>query len=71
VYGRWSQWTKNFNGLLWRLVDRGDAIAHRLAASEDALASPLPLAPLLPMALYDQILSAAMTLIIICYWMLG
>lgn len=69
--GLWSVWLQKFNGLLWRLVDRGDVIAHRLAADEDAFVLPLPLAPLVPMALLDQIFSGAMVLMILCYWLLG
>jgi len=69
--GGWSAWMQKFNGLLWRLFDRGDVIAHRLAAEEDAFVLPLPLAPLVPMALLDKVFFGIMALMIICYWLLG
>lgn len=69
--GRWSVWMQSLQGFLLRLVNRGDAIAHRIAASEDSLRLPKELPSFMPMALQDQLFSLAFTLVIICYWLAG
>jgi energy-coupling factor transporter transmembrane protein EcfT len=69
--GRWHRWLQKLNGLLLRLVERGDAIAHRLAGDEDPVNRPADLLPLFPMTLTDQVFSGAMMATMICYWLLG
>ena len=69
--GRWSRWLQRVNDLLYRLVDRGDAMAHHLAVSEEPYRVSTNCSPLFPMALSDRLFAGAMTLIIVCYWMLG
>jgi energy-coupling factor transport system permease protein len=69
--GRWSVWMEKLQGFLLRLVNRGDAIAYRIATSEDTMPLPSKLPPLIPMTLQDQLFSLAFTLVIICYWLVG
>ncbi|MDT8443209.1 MAG: CbiQ family ECF transporter T component [Desulfuromonadales bacterium] len=69
--GRWSVWSQKLHGLLLRLVDRGDMIAHRIAGEQNTLRFPGSLPPLMPMALYDQLFCLAMTLVVVCYWFAG
>jgi len=69
--GRWHRWLQKLNGLLMRLVERGDAIAHRLAGDEDTDKRPANLLPLFPMALVDQVFAGSMMAIIFCYLLLG
>ncbi len=51
-----------------RLIRRGDTIAHGIAEDEDSSQLPVELAPLLPMALLDQLFSLIISLIIVGYW---
>lgn len=67
---RWARWVQKANDLLFRLVDRGDAMAHHLAASEEPSPVSGNCAPLFPMAFSDRLLAGVMTLIIICYWVI-
>jgi energy-coupling factor transport system permease protein len=69
--GLWSTWMQKLQGLLLRLTDRGDSIAHRLVLNPDSLPLPPDLSPLLPMARHDQGFSAVMTLTALCYWLAG
>ena len=69
--GRWSVWMQTLQDFLLRLVNRGDAVAHRIAASEEPLSLPKELPPFMPMALQDQLFSLAFILVIICYWFAG
>lgn len=69
--GRWSVWMQTLQDFLLRLVNRGDAIAYRLATSEDTMPLPKELPPFMPMALRDQLFSLVFTLVIICYWLAG
>jgi hypothetical protein len=69
--GRWSVWSQKLHGLLERLIDRGDTIAHRIAGDQDSLHLPAGLPPLMPMARHDQLFSLAITLVIVCYWLAG
>lgn len=69
--GRWTLWTERLHGFLLRLVDRGDTIAHRMAAEEETLSLPIRLAPLMPLALHDQLFSWSIALMIVCYWLAG
>lgn len=68
---RWSIWCDKLQRLLLRLVGRGDDIAQRIAASDDALHAPVVLSPLLPMALLDQLFALLITLLIASYWLAG
>ncbi len=68
---RWAVWTQKLQGLLARLVDRGDAVAHRMAVNEDSVLLPVVLSVLLPIALLDQLFSLVITLVVICYWLAG
>jgi energy-coupling factor transport system permease protein len=68
---RWSEWIRKFSGLIWRLVDRGDAMAKHLASDEAPFIPQLPLPSFLPMSYNDQIISSVMTFMILCFWMLG
>lgn len=69
--GRWSVWMLKLQGLLLRLVARGDSIAHRIAENEDSCHLPARLSPLLPMTLLDQLFSLTITLVVIGYWFAG
>jgi energy-coupling factor transport system permease protein len=69
--GRWSVWMQKLQDFLLRLVNRGDAIAYRIATDEDTMPLPEELPPFLPMALQDQLFSLAFTLVVICYWLAG
>ncbi len=69
--GRWSVWRQQLHGLLLRLVDRGDMIAHRIAGEQDSLRPPESLPPLMPLAFYDQLFCLAMALAVACYWFAG
>ncbi|MCK4507136.1 MAG: hypothetical protein KAU27_01245 [Desulfuromonadales bacterium] len=68
---RWSVWAQKLQDLLARLVDRGDTVAHRIAANEDTCHLPAALTPLLPLALLDQLFSLVVALVITCYWLAG
>lgn len=68
---RWSMWTQKLQGLLVRLVDRGDAVALRIASDGEMSLHADTLSPLLPMALLDQLFSLAMILVVACYWLAG
>ncbi len=68
---RWALWTQKLQCLLARLVDRGDAVAHRMAANEGSSLLPVRLSALLPIALLDQLFSLVITLVVICYWLAG
>jgi hypothetical protein len=68
---RWSVWVQKLQGLLARLVDQGDVVAHRIAAKEDASPLPTALSPLLPATLLDQLFSLVIALVVICYWLAG
>jgi energy-coupling factor transport system permease protein len=69
--GRWLRWTRNLQGLLLRLVDRGDRLAHELAAQADGPPAGTVLAPLLPMTRLDQGVTTFLALVVFCYWMAG
>ncbi len=68
--GRWSVWIQNINDFLLRLVNRGDAIAHQIAANEDSSQQTAGLSPLMPMALLDQLFLLTFSLLMVCYWFL-
>jgi energy-coupling factor transport system permease protein len=68
---RWSVWVQKLQDLLARLVDRGDAVAHRLVTDDAPVLLPAVLSPLLPMALLDRLFSFVITLLIISYWLAG
>ena len=68
---RWTVWAQKLQDLLARLVDRGDAAAHRMAADEDSSYLPVGLSALLPIALLDQLFSLVILLVVICYWLAG
>lgn len=68
---RWSVWMQKLQGLLARLVDRADTVAHRVAAHEDPSLLPAELSPLLPMVLLDQLFTLTITLVVISYWLAG
>ena len=68
---RWSVWVQKLQGLMARLVDRGDTVAHRIAANDDTFHLPAELSPLFPMALLEQIFSVVISLVVIGYWLTG
>lgn len=70
LLGRWSAWTQKLYGLLLRLADRGDAIAHDLAV-EDSPCMPNEGPALLPMTWHDQLFAVVITLVVVCYWLAG
>lgn len=69
--GRWFAWRQKLHGLLWRLMDRGDAIAQRVAGDEAPLRLPVALSPLLPLTLHDQLFALLIALVAVCYWFAG
>jgi len=68
---RWAVWTQKLLGLLARLVDRGDTVAHRMAANGDVFLLPTRLSPLLPLSLLDRIFLLVSTLMVIIYCLAG
>lgn len=71
IAGRWSRWGERLHGLLLRLIERGDTIAHRVAAHEETSLAPVALAPLLPLALPDRLFLLAMALLLTACWVLA
>ena len=69
--GRWARWSRDLQGLLLRLADRGDRLAHELAARADGPPVGSALAPLLPMARRDLGFAVFLVLVVFCYWMAG
>lgn len=69
--GRWSVWSQKLHDFLLRLMDRGDIIAHSIAADDDSRHLPPELSPLMPMVLHDQLFSLAIAVVVICYWLAG
>lgn len=69
--GRFAAWGKRLHGLIFRLVDRGDEIAHKLTLDDDTVSSQNGLPAFLPMALLDQLFSMAVCLVILSYWLVG
>jgi energy-coupling factor transport system permease protein len=69
--GRFAAWGKRLHDLIFRLVARGDEIAHRLALDDAAALRPMVLPAFLPMALLDQLFSIAVCLVILSYWLVG
>lgn len=69
--GGWHTWMQQLQGVLLRLADRGDSIAHRLAGGEDLRSLVADLPPLLPLARHDQGFTAVMALATLCYWLSG
>ena len=69
--GRFAAWGKRLHDLIFRLVDRGDEIAHRLTLDDTAALRPSVLPAFLPMALLDQLFSMAVCLVILSYWLVG
>lgn len=68
---RWTLWAQKLQKLLFRLVERGDGIAHQIAANEDSSRLSTTLSPLLPLALLDQLFTLVITLLIASYWLVG
>jgi energy-coupling factor transport system permease protein len=69
--GRFAAWGKRLHDLIFRLIARGDEIAHRLALDDAAALRPMVLPAFLPMALLDQLFSIAVCLVILSYWLVG
>jgi energy-coupling factor transport system permease protein len=69
--GRFAAWGKRLHDLIFRLVARGDEIAHRLALDDAAALRSMVLPAFLPMALLDQLFSIAVCLVILSYWLVG
>ena len=69
--GRWSVWRQKLHDFLLRLMDRGDIIAHSIAADEDSTHLPPELSPLMPMVLHDQLFALTITVVVVCYWLAG
>ena len=69
--GRFAAWGKRLHDLIFRLVARGDEIAHRLTLDDAAALKPNVLPAFLPMALLDQLFSMAVCLVILSYWLVG
>ena len=69
--GRFAAWGKWLHDLIFRLVGRGDEIAHRLALDDAAALRPMVLPAFLPMALLDQLFSLFVCLMIFSYWLVG
>lgn len=69
--GRFAAWGKRLRDLIFRLVDRGDEFAHKLALDDNAVLNQNILPAFLPMALLDQLFALAACLVIISYWLVG
>jgi len=69
--GRFAAWGKRLHDLIFRLVDRGDEIAHKLTLNGDAVLNQNILPAFLPMALLDQLFSMTVCLVILSYWLVG
>lgn len=69
--GRMAVWGEKLHGLIFRLVNRGEEIAKRLAANENAALEKNILPALLPMALLDKLFSMIVCLAILSYYLVG
>jgi energy-coupling factor transport system permease protein len=69
--GRFHTWGKTLHHLVFRLVDRGDEIACRMALEGETTAGARRLSVLLPMALLDQLFVLTLCLVILAYWLVG
>lgn len=54
-----------------RLLNKGDEVAHELAADENVGQSPVALPGLLPLTLQDQLLVASCVLLVLAFWLVG
>jgi energy-coupling factor transport system permease protein len=68
---RLAVWGKKLHGLIFRLVDRGEEIAKRLAANDDVVLEKNILPSLLPLALLDKLFSMVVCLAILSYFLVG
>jgi len=62
---------KNLHSLIFRLIDRGDQIAYRLAAEEDCVAGQRCLQSFLPMGFLDKLVTAIVLLVTLFYALVG
>ncbi len=69
--GRFAAWGKRLLDLIFRLVDRGDEIAHKLTLDDAAVLKANVLPAFLPMTLLDQLFTMAVCLVILSYWLVG
>ena len=69
--GRFAAWGKRLHDLIFRLIARGDEIAHRLALDDAAALRSMVLPAFLPRVLLDQLFSIAVCLVILSYWLVG
>ncbi len=65
--GRWDAWSERLEGLLLRLVERGDVQARELAAAEPDVGPEPGLPPLFPPAARETVfLAALVSLVLLC-----
>ena len=69
--GHFTAWGKRLHDLIFRLVTRGDEIAHKLNLDDDTVSNQNVLPAFLPMALLDQLFSMAVCLVILSYCLVG
>lgn len=68
---RFYRFAKELHRLIFRLVDRGDEIAHRMAVNADGRADQQSLSPFLPLALLDQLFIFTLCLATFVFWLAG
>ncbi len=68
---RFHVWGKSLHSLIFRLIDRGDAIAYRLAADDASIAEQKSLQVFLPMAFLDQLFAVIVILVTLSYGLMG
>lgn len=68
---RLHAWGKSLHNLIFRLIDRGDEIAYRLAADDEPVLKQPRLQAFLPMVFLDQLVVVSVFLVMLCYGLMG
>lgn len=68
---RFHAWGKRLHTLIFRLIDRGDQIAYRLAAQDDSIAEQKGLQAFLPITFRDQLVAVMVFLVTLSYGLMG
>lgn len=62
---------QQLSGFIVRLIDRGDVIAHRIAADEGDDILPPALPPLSPLAWHDRFFAVTVLVLLLWFWWIG
>lgn len=68
---RLHAWGKSLHNLIFRLIDRGDEIAYRLAADDESVLEQQCLQAFLPMTFLDQLIVVIVFLVTLSYGLMG